>query len=101
MVLNNMMYLTIDPEKILECFCTKNAVYISDEYEKLHERMIAEIKEGDIGVDFNNDFQVLGHWVTTDFSISQFNKLHTFAINVEYSVHRSNKYSDVLFTCNR
>ena len=98
---SDMMYLTIDPERVLECFCTKNATYTSDEDEKLHERLIAAIREGNIGVDFNNDFQVLGHWVTTDFSITQFNKLHKFAINVEYSVHRSSKYSDVLFTCNR
>lgn len=95
-----MKQITFTHEEVLRDFCRCPLEFSSDEYEQLHRDMIEAIGTGKVEVDKKADFQVLNHWVTTEFEISQFN-FNTLDVSIRYSVHESGKYSKVLFTLKR
>lgn len=101
MEINASNRLKITKEDIINGILCKNAFYGSDYKEELHDNIIQAINADKYTIDNNNDIYVLGHWITLDLTISQFNKNMEFCINFNYKVHKTSKYSDVVLELNR
>ena len=95
-----MKFVEITNKEIIEGFCNLFAVYITKEIENLHKRII----NMSMSVDCNGDILAQNkngdgsrYWITTEPSISRWNKAGMYEIRIRYSVHKESKYNDEIF----
>ena len=93
-----MKFIKITNEEIVTGFCKQCAVYISKEIENLHKRII----NMPMSVDCNGDILAQDkdgsrYWITTEPTISIWNRDGMYEIKIRYSVHKESKYNDEIF----
>lgn len=92
-----MKTIQILNDEILKGFLEKNAVYTCLEDEVLHEKILS----GKLTVDGNGDIEAITdngrYWITTEPSITRFNKACDYNVMINYKVHEGSKYNAVLF----
>lgn len=95
-----MKFVEITNKEIIEGFCKECAVYNTKEIENLHRRII----NMSMSVDCNGDILAQNkngdgsrYWITTEPSISRWNKAGMYEIRIRYSVHKESKYNDEIF----
>lgn len=93
-----MKYIEITNQEIAEEFKNSCPIFIGEEIEELHKRII-RMK---LNVDCQGDILAQNeggdrYWITTEPTVTRWNRNGTYEIRMKYSVHKESKYNDKIY----
>lgn len=93
-----MKYVDITNQEIVEGFKKSCPLFVGEEIEELHKRII-RMK---LSVDYQGDILAQNedgdrYWITTEPTVTRWNKSGKYEIRMKYNVHKESKYNDKIY----